>query len=72
MIDRQLLVVTGTVGTAAAASITLLSGLYTLFHPTINSLGSLVIASMALLLLAVLILAIDNRIRMNEMGDEKE
>jgi hypothetical protein len=71
--DRQLLTVTGAVGTAAGVTVTLLSGLYTLFYPDVNSIGAIVLASMALLLLAILILAIDNRIRINQAGgDENE
>ncbi|WP_155120740.1 hypothetical protein [Haloarcula sp. K1] len=71
-LDKQLLTVIGAVGSAAGITVSLLSGLYSIFSSDMNTVGAIIIASMALILLAVLILAIDTRLRINQIGSDKE
>lgn len=70
MIDRQTIEIAATIGGAVAVVLTVMSGLYTVFSDDLSSLGAMVIAAMGLILFALLVLAIDNRLRINEMESE--
>ncbi|MCG1001899.1 MULTISPECIES: hypothetical protein [Halobacterium] len=73
MVDKQLLVIAGAIAGALAISITLLGRVYGVFLDSIGATGAIVLSTMALTLYALLVLSIDNRIRINQMkrGDEK-
>lgn len=69
MIDRQLMLVAGTVAGTLAVSLALLSALYSLFSPDMSSAEAIALGVMGLTLFALLILALDNRIKLNQIED---
>jgi len=73
MVDKQFVVVAGAVAGALAISVTLLGRVYGVFLKSIGATGAIVISTMALALYALLVLSIDNRVRINQMqGGEDE
>lgn len=73
MVDKQLVVIAGSVAGALAISVTLLGRVYGVFLDSIGANGAIVISTMALALYALLVLSIDNRIKVNQMrrGDDE-
>lgn len=73
MVDKQLVVIASSVAGASMISITLLGRVYGVFLDSIGATGAIVISTMALSLYALLVLSIDNRIKINQMrrGDDE-
>lgn len=73
MVDRQLVTIAGSVAGALAVSVTLLGGIYRVFLNPLEATGAIIISAMVLILFALLVLSIDNRIRINQMkGGDNE
>lgn len=73
MIDKQFVVIAGSIAGALAISVTLLGSVYGVFRESIGTVGAIVVSTIALALYALLVLSIDNRIKINQMkrGDDK-
>lgn len=73
MVDKQIMVIAGSVAGALAISVTLLGRVYSVFLDSIGATGAIIISTIALALYALLVLSIDNRIRINQMrrGDDE-
>lgn len=67
MFDKQLAVISGSVAGALTVSLTLLGGVYRVFLNHLEATGAIIISAMVLILFALLVLSIDNRIRINQM-----
>ena len=73
MVDKQLVMISGSVAGALAVSVTLIGRVYGVFLDSIGATGAIVVSTMALALFALLVLSIDNRIKINQMnGGEEE
>lgn len=67
MIDRQMVMIAGSVAGATAVSVTLLSSIYSVFREELGTTGAIIIATMGLVLFALLVLSITNRVKLNQM-----
>ena len=73
MVDKQLVFIAGSIAGALAISVTLLGRMYDVFLESIGPTGAIVLSTMALSLYALLVLSIDNRIKINQIrgGDDE-
>jgi hypothetical protein len=73
MLDRQIISTGGSIIGAVAASVAIVGGGIELFRSNVGTIGATAISTMALLLLAILILSVDNRLKIDDMdGSENE
>lgn len=71
MLDGKFLYIAAAVATAVAVILTLLDKLYSVFIIDVSPATAMILASMGLLHFAVIVLAIYNRIEINNSGSEK-
>jgi Na+(H+)/acetate symporter ActP len=73
MVDKQLVTIAGAIAGAVMVSVTLIGRVYGVFSDRIGAEGAIVISVMGLVLYALLVLAVDNRIKINQTrrGDDE-
>lgn len=73
IVDKQTVIIAGAIAGAIGVSITILGGTYRVFSESLETTGAIIVSVMSLILFALLVLSIDNRIRINQVkrGDGK-
>lgn len=71
MFEKQTLTIVGVVATGTGVVLTMLGKMVSLFENDISTMGAVVLAGMGGLLIAILVLALDNRIKVKKMMEEK-
>jgi len=72
MIDNQMLTVAGSVAGAVAVFIALLGGLTRIFVKHMSLTAAIIIAAMSVSIFSILVLSIDNRIKINQIREDHQ
>lgn len=72
MVDKELVLIAGSVTGAVAVTFTLMNNIYGVFADTLDPDGAMALSAMGVILLALLVLAIDTRIKLNRLRGDDE